>query len=150
MTDNYDANSGGSFDPNHAWTELSAAGSKVDFSEFDLSGGSGPFGGALGDGGTLRRCNWVPGGAADAQRAWRKSIYRRYHDCRATGGWIGADRDGALRRNNGGLAFRRSDFNFDGQINIADWTTFLTNNGTNMSTLTVRVLHPWRFERRPG
>jgi hypothetical protein len=33
------------------------------------------------------------------------------------------------------VAFKRSDFNFDGLINIADWNVFLANNGTNMSTL---------------
>ena len=76
VTDNYDANSGGSFDPNHAWTELSVAGSKVDFSEFDFSGGSAPFGGALGDGASLTSLQLGAGGAADAQRAGAKQSMR--------------------------------------------------------------------------
>jgi hypothetical protein len=135
ITDNADANSGGSFDPNHAWMELSAAGSTQDFSEADFSGGSAPFGGLFGTGGTTNY-QLGTGGAADSQRAWRKSFYEdiaiqmRLADGSAipvTVKYVG----------NNGQSQRRSDLNFDGQINLADWNLFLAGNGTNLSTMTL-------------
>jgi hypothetical protein len=135
ITDNADANSGGSFDPNHAWTELTAAGSTQDFSESDFSGGSAPFGGLFGAGGTATY-QLGTGGASDAQRAWRKSFYEDVaidikladgSSLPATIKYVG----------NNGASPQRSDLNFDGQINIADWNLFLSGNGTNLSTMTL-------------
>ncbi len=119
----YDANSGGSFDNDDNWMVLSAAGSKDDLSEFEFDGG---MGGILGSGGTTS-LNLSNGGL------WRKSIYE---DVQITAKLAdGSNLPVALEYvGNSGVAFRRSDFNFDGLINISDWNIFLANNGTNMST----------------
>jgi hypothetical protein len=135
IADNADANSGGSFDPNHVWTKLTVAGSTQDFSEIDLSGGSAPFGGLFGAGGTTSY-ELGTGGASEAQRAWRTSFYEdvaialRLADgsaLPATIKYVG----------NNGNSERRSDFNFDGAISLADWNIFLSGNGTNLSTMTM-------------
>ena len=120
----YDANSGGSFDNDDNWIVLSAAGSKDDLSEFEFDGG---MGGVLGAGGTTSL-------ALSNGGLWRKSIYEDVQIIAKLAD--GSNLPVALEYvGNGGVAFRRSDFNFDGNINIADWNIFLTNNGTNMSTL---------------
>ena len=120
----YDANNGGSFDNDDNWTVLTSAGSKTDLSEIEFDGG---MGGVLGTGGTtaLQLSN---GGL------WRKSIYE---DVQITAKLAdGNNLPVALEYvGNGGVAFRRSDFNFDGNININDWNIFLANNGANMSLL---------------
>jgi hypothetical protein len=120
----YDSNSGGSFDNDDNWTVLTQAGSKTDLSEFEFDGG---MGGVLGAGGTTA-LQLSTGGL------WRKSIYEDVQIVAklADGGNLPV----ALEYvGNGGVAFRRSDFNFDGNINLNDWNIFLANNGTNLSTL---------------
>ena len=135
ITDNADSNSGGTFDPNHAWTKLSVAGSTQDFSEFDLSGGSGPFGGLFGTGGSTTY-ELGTGGAAEAQRAWRTSFYEDIAiDVKLADG---SSLPTTVRYvGNNGVLPRRSDLNFDGQINISDWNLFLTGNAANLSTMTL-------------
>jgi hypothetical protein len=65
---------------------------------------------------------------------WRKSIYEDVQIMARLAD--GSNLPVALEYvGNGGVAFKRSDVNFDGLINIADWNVFLANNGTNMSTL---------------
>jgi hypothetical protein len=137
IADNADANSGGSFDPNHVWTKLTLAGSTQDFSEIDFSGGSGPFGGVFGAGGTTSY-QLGTGGGTESQRAWRRSFYEdiaiqlKLDDPNAppvpvTVKYVG----------NNGVLLQRSDLNFDGVINLADWNLFLTGNGANLSILTM-------------
>ncbi|HJQ78888.1 MAG TPA: LamG-like jellyroll fold domain-containing protein, partial [Lacipirellulaceae bacterium] len=133
VTDNYDANSGTpTFDPDNTWTELSAAGSKVDFSEFDFSTG-GTAGGSLGTGGALTSLQLGGPGA------WKKSIYEDLvMDVRLADG-------SALpvaTRYIGALAFVRSDLNFDGLVNAADYNIFLTNNLADFTGLTAAETYP--------
>ena len=120
IADNYDGDNGSEYD-DEIWTELSAAGSKTDFSEFNFDDGGG-------------------GGAASVQLgaagAWKKSIYEDVQmtlkladdtDVTVAIAWTG----------NGDVPFRRSDLNFDGAINTDDYVIFLANNGTAISnTLT--------------
>ncbi|HEX2476495.1 MAG TPA: LamG-like jellyroll fold domain-containing protein, partial [Lacipirellulaceae bacterium] len=134
VTDNYDADSGPppKFDPDNTWTELSVAGSKVDFSEFDFSIG-GTAGGSLGTGGALTSLQLGGPGA------WRKSIFEDLvMDVRLADG-------SALpisTRYIGSLPFLRSDLNFDGAINLADYNIFLTNNLGNFTGLTAAETYP--------
>jgi hypothetical protein len=120
----YDSDSGGSFDADDRWTALTTPTSDSDLSEFEFDGGNG---GVLGSGGTTS-LNLSNGGA------WRKSIYE---DLQITAKLAdGSNLAVSIEYiGNNNQPFRRSDFNFDGQINITDWNTFLANNGTNMSTL---------------
>jgi hypothetical protein len=124
VADFYDGDSGGSFDNDDNWTVLTVEGSKTDLSEFEFDGGTG---GVLGTGGTtaLQLSN---GGL------WRKSIYE---DIQITAKLAdGSNLPVALEYvGNSGVAFTRSDFNFDGLINLNDWNIFLANNGTDMSML---------------
>jgi hypothetical protein len=124
IADHYDSNSGGSFDNNNKWTKLSAPGSKTDFSEFEFDGGDG---GSFGQGGTASL-------ALGSAGAWRKSIYEdlqvqmRLND--------GSSMPVLVRyTGNNFLPYKRSDLNFDGVINIADWNIFLANNGTSFSNM---------------
>jgi hypothetical protein len=120
----YDGDSGGTFDNDDNWIVLSQAGSKTDLSEFEFDGG---MGGVLGTGGTTA-LQLSTGGL------WRKSIYE---DIQITAKLAdGSNLPVALEYvGNNGVAFSRSDFNFDGLININDWNIFLANNGSNMSML---------------
>jgi hypothetical protein len=133
VADNYDANSASpTFDPDNTWTELTAAGSKVDFSEFDFSTG-GTAGGSLGAGGALTSLQLGNPGA------WKKSIYEDLvMDVRlADGTDLTVD-----TRFVGALPYQRSDLNFDSLINLTDWNLYLANVGTVFSNLTAAETYP--------
>ena len=125
IADQYDSDSGGSFDNNNKWTKLSAADSKTDFSEFEFDGGDG---GSFGRGATASL-------AIGANGAWRKSIYEDLQiQMRLTDG----ESVPVIIKYTGGInnaAYKRSDLNFDGVININDWNIFLANNGLTFANM---------------
>jgi hypothetical protein len=120
ITGNYDINGDGTIDSNNAWSISSMAGSDTQFSEA-----------TTGDAGAL---------AAGAQLVMSPD-----------GGWIRSpDEDLAVALmlsggsvlnlpvayvGNGGQPLERSDLNFNGDIDVADWAIFLSNAYTNLGDL---------------
>ncbi|MCA9186507.1 MAG: discoidin domain-containing protein [Pirellulaceae bacterium] len=112
ISGHYDAAGNGSVDPDDTWTIFSAAGSATDLSEGELAGGDG---GRIADGATLNL------GSA----AWLRSIYEdvTMQILEANG----SIRDVQIRfEGNSGNSYIRSDMNFDGAIDAADWTSLVT------------------------
>lgn len=127
VTDNYDADSGGAFDPNDNWTiEVST---NQELSEVELSGN----GGQLGMGGTLSDLQL---GAAGA---WTQS----YHEDvvvsvqRLLSDGFTIEEFGVPVTYINGTSVERGDLDFDGDIDGADWDIFSANHLTDLSGLTV-------------
>jgi glucose/arabinose dehydrogenase len=118
ITGNYDINGNGTIDSNNAWNILSTAGSHTQFREA-----------TTGDAGAL---------AAGSQLVMSPA-----------GGWIRSPIEDLIvsfvlnggsvlnlpvaYTGNSGQPFARSDLNFNGGIDVADWSIFLANGYTNLA-----------------
>lgn len=128
ITDNYDSNSGGSFDPDDQWSLNPSTSELLD--EVELIGD----GGQLGTGGTQTSIQL--GGAG----AWTLSTYedlvvsvdRLLPD-------FSVETIGVRVSYEGGIDQRaaRSDLNFDGQIDAADWVVFASHHFEDFAGMTI-------------
>ena len=124
IADNYDLSSGGEFDNNltigPSSRPLAARPTSANSSSTAAMAACRARGG-------LRCCNW-------AATALRKSIYEDLLiEVRLNNG---TDYPVSIEYvGNGGQPFRRSDLNFDGNINITDWNIYLTKIGTTFTNM---------------
>jgi hypothetical protein len=116
IAENYDADSGGSVDPDDAWLELGDSGSHN-----------------LGEG-SLGEATINVGQSIDLGPTWVKNFRED-----ATFGYLAPDgtvTNGALTfTGNGGEAWQFLDLNFDGAVDINDWLTFKTNSSADLTGL---------------
>jgi hypothetical protein len=128
VANNYDSDSGGSFDPNDAWTITAETASEL--TEAEVFGD----GGQLGVGGTQSSLQL---GAADA---W---LLSRYEDVTVSIDRLTPDSTietiGVPVSYVGGLgaAASRSDLNFDGDVDAADWVEFAAHHFEDLSSMTI-------------
>lgn len=122
ITDNYDANSGGTVDPIHNWMETSPAVSAGIVSEAGVGGNA-----ILPVGRTVNLTNPVSSGLW--LRSPTEDLVFSYNNgsTTVTGlvNYIG----------NGGASFEVGDFNADGQLNADDWIILRNNQLTDLSGL---------------
>ncbi len=124
VTNNYDSDSGNSFDPNDTWSVSNSLATQLQ--EVELVGN----GGQLGPGGTLSSLQLGNAGA------W---VLSRYEDVAVTIDRLMPDNSiqsipVAISYTSGlGHAAARSDLNFDDSINAADWTKFAANHLASMA-----------------
>jgi hypothetical protein len=127
VTNNYDGDSGGTFDPNDSWTVSNSLPTQLQ--EVELVGN----GGQLGPGGTLSSVQLGNPGA------W---VLSRYEDVTVTIDRLMPDNSIATLpvavSYTGGLGHvaARSDLNFDGVVNDADWTKFAANHLKSLAGMT--------------
>ena len=124
IADNYDVDGDKSVDADDEWTELTAASSRADLSEFQLIPGLG-----AGDGGEIAH-----NGAISLGNVWIKNpnedlLLELVYD------------DGSKQNlivefeGNGGVPFTVGDLNFDGTVNTLDWLTLQSNALADLSAL---------------
>jgi hypothetical protein len=126
ITDNRDADSGGSFDPDDVWTILTST--NFSLSEEDPVDGSSDNGGLLGVGGTTSMPLLSGGGWI---RTYREDVTMTLEIL--SGGTPTVTPVNVVFTGNGGQPFKRSDFNFDNQLTAADYNVLLANH---LKTLT--------------
>jgi hypothetical protein len=125
VANNYDKPSAptpgnGSIDANDAWNVLSSASSHTDLSESELAGGNG---GAIAAGATFNLGNvWIKNPAEDVAVKLLRGDGSPFPVPVAFTG-------------NGGASFASGDLNFNGSIDAADWTVYISNALTNLSSL---------------
>jgi hypothetical protein len=120
ITGHYDASGNGAVDPNDAWSITSPAGSNTLFSET-----------TTGDAGTLGAGEQIvlsPGGG------WLRSPTEDLFVSLLLGS--GTVLNAAVTyMGNGGRAFARGDLNFNGSIDLADWSIFAASSYTTLTGL---------------
>jgi hypothetical protein len=120
ITGHYDANGNGAIDANDAWMINTAAGNHVQFSEA-----------TTGDAGVLSSSEQIvlsPGGG------WLRSLSEDFVASLLLPGGNVLNAT-VTYSGNGGHSFARSDLDFNGAINVADWSIFVANNYGNLAGL---------------
>ena len=121
ITDNYDAGNPGpnQVDATHNWSKLTDATANGDLSEADLQSGAG---GSLGHTKSIS----IGNAAAWIQNPTEDLAFQYISGNAIKTGLV-------LYTGHGGVPFATGDLNTDGTINAADWTTFRTNQQTNLT-----------------
>ncbi len=119
ITGNYDSIGSGAVDNNNPWTITSPAGSHTLFSEA-----------TTGDAGMLANGQQI---SLSVAGGWIPSLTEDVTLTLQNGGALIAA--GVSYVGNGGQPFERSDLDFDGVVNLADWSVFTDNSYTSLSGL---------------